>query len=85
MTAIENEFGVSVPVKELLQGCTIVDLENQVFAALLEQGAAAVEGRGQKTLLSRYPLTQTQFGVYSECMLNPESTMYNIPIAWTRA
>ena len=82
VTAIENEFGVSVPVKELLQGCSVIDLENQVFAALLERGAAAAESREHKPLLSRYPLTQTQFGIYSECMLNPESTMYNIPYSY---
>ena len=82
VTAIENEFGVSVPAKELLGGCTVLDLENRIFEQLLARGLRAEEPRGEKTLLSRYPLTQTQLGIYAECMLNPQSTTYNIPYSF---
>ena len=82
VTAIETEFGVSLPVKELLGGCSVLDLENRICEGLLARGAQAAQAEQEQELLSRYPLTQTQFGIYAECMRNPQSTTYNIPYSF---
>lgn len=80
--AIEDEFHVSVPSKDILAGASIIDIENLIFAAFVAQGEAAGQTADEKELKAKYPLTQTQFGIYSECLMNPESTMYNIPYSY---
>lgn len=82
VTNIENEFGVALSVKELLMGCTILDIENMIFKELINKSSVKATEEEKKELKNRYPLTQTQFGIYSECMLNPDSTMYNIPYSY---
>ena len=82
VSTIENEFHVDIPSKDILAGASIIDLENMVFKALVEKSAHAHEEEGSKVRRAKYPLTKTQFGIYSECQMNPESTMYNIPYSY---
>ncbi|MBQ7678359.1 MAG: amino acid adenylation domain-containing protein [Butyrivibrio sp.] len=82
VSAIENVFHVTVSSKDILAGASIVDIENRIFEALLQQCANSAGTGERKERKSRYPLTQTQFGIYSECLMNPDSTMYNIPYSY---
>ena len=82
VSAIENEFHVVIQSKDILAGASVVDLENMIFTALVEKSSHTKEEEGPKERRAKYPLTETQFGIYSECQINPESTMYNIPYSY---
>ena len=69
-----NELSIDVPVKKILGGASLLELENDVVAGLLERHTEAQADVSEV----RYPLTQSQFGIYSECMFEPDSTRYNI-------
>ena len=62
--------GAVIRNKDLKEHNTVEKLEQ----LLKESGQAETFERQEK-----YPLTQTQNGVFVECAANPESTIYNIP------
>ncbi|MDE6252489.1 MAG: amino acid adenylation domain-containing protein [Lachnospiraceae bacterium] len=67
---LSREFGVSVSIKNLKENNT---------AKKLEQYISGAESSTEKEKRDRYPLTQTQFGIYVECMMNTDSVFYNLP------
>ena len=67
---LSKEFGVPVTIGDLSENSTVEALE-----ALLS-GREAPE---EYEVLSDYPLSETQSGILVECILKPESTLYNIP------
>jgi len=80
-TALEKAFGIEVTVKMLLSGMSLMDIENHFFKTWM--AGAHVETKQPKHVIrDRYPLTQTQMGIYAECMMTPSSTAYNIPFAY---
>lgn len=74
---IQKKYGFSPDVKSLLKGASIIDIENEIVEHLLRASATPVVG---KTVLDRYPLTQTQLGIYLECMKEGGAAAYNIPL-----
>lgn len=75
---LNKQFGFGPNVKELLGGANILTVEN----ALVENWRTASYAKPEQKAVSRdsYPLTQTQLGIYLECMMDAESDMYNIPM-----
>ncbi len=76
-----DRFGVSISTKTLHQCDTIRKLDAYLSEHAAEgrpEEAGKAEGEGG-ALRDRYPLTQTQKGIYVECMLNPSSVLYNLP------
>ena len=67
---LSKAFDVPVTIKDLREHNTIRSLET-FFA---ESGSAETFG-----LQDDYPITQTQSGIFVECVANPDSTTYNIP------
>lgn len=67
---LSREFGVSVSIKNLKQNNTAEKLEKYLSSA---------ENDDKKEKRDRYPLTQTQLGIYVECMMNTDSVFYNLP------
>ena len=63
-------FDVPVSIKDLREHNTVQSLE-KFFSQ--SSGAEAFE------LLPDYPITQTQNGIFVECVAHPDSTTYNIP------
>ncbi|SEH21110.1 non-ribosomal peptide synthetase [Selenomonas sp. KH1T6] len=59
---------------------TTRDLRDNSTVAALETFLSAREPLENYALLPDYPLTKNQEGVLVECMENPHTTMYNIPI-----
>lgn len=81
-TELNKSFGYSPNVKELQNGATVLSIENAITSNWRKR-LAELSGGGEKVTKreqSSYPLTQTQLGIYLECMMDPESDMYNIPI-----
>ncbi|MBP1562525.1 MAG: amino acid adenylation domain-containing protein [Oscillospiraceae bacterium] len=78
VTHIDKELGVSLSVKKILGGYSLIDIENEIISELFSRTVSE-----EKTAAcDKYPITQTQFGVYSECVMNPEQTTYNIPTTY---
>ena len=87
-TQVYKRFGVQLDAKLLLKGANIQLIENEILNALLTGAAAptshsdsgqTAEG-GQTVEAAPFPLSHAQTGVYFECMKNPTSTLYNIPM-----
>ena len=74
----KDELLIDVPVKKILSGASLIDIENDVVKDLMERKGEASEEEAYDLNLDRYPLSQSQFGIYSECMMEPDSTRYNI-------
>ena len=80
--AISQAYRFTPDVKKMLRECTILSLEDELQQYLLANRDEAVQeaGRHEKAALDAYPLSQSQLGVYYDCMKRPEETIYNIPI-----
>ena len=78
---MEKQLGVSLAVKKILGGYSLLDVENAIVDELFTRDVTEEETT-EETTDSKYPLTETQFGIYSECMLSPDSTIYNIPYSY---
>ena len=79
MVELEEKFGYSPSVSELLQNMRVLDIENALVSHWREGGRAkSAQAAEEKEALSA-PLTQTQLGVYLECRMDETSDKYNIP------
>ena len=92
-TQVYKRFGVQLDAKLLIKGANIQVIENEILKEKLttppnlptrggEKDAASVpshEGRDREGF-APFPLSHAQTGVYFECMKNPASTLYNIPM-----
>ena len=75
-------FGFSPNVKELQNGASMLSVENALIAHWRNASHALTEEKEAPKSRERssYPLSQTQLGIYLECMMDKESDMYNIPM-----
>lgn len=79
-----KEFGIKFKVKEILSQ-TLLDIENQILSQMFAapQTAVAEPSALAPAVVDEAPLTFAQQGVYIDCLMNPDTTMYNIPHAFT--
>ncbi|MBQ4468884.1 MAG: amino acid adenylation domain-containing protein, partial [Synergistaceae bacterium] len=61
---------------------TLSDLRSHDTVAALAKHLAVTDNTKSYAVRSEYPLTQTQYGIYIECLNNPDTTIYNIPVLW---
>lgn len=82
---IGKSFGAECDVKTLRDNCTIEHLEEIIIRHFMDDMNKEAKGESPEEAIKRniVPLSGSQFGVYSECMKNPFSTLYNIPIYYT--
>ncbi len=91
---IYKRYGVQLDAKLLLKGASLQVIENEILKAMLESGIKNHESRQSNNndseqinldslFLTPYSLSNSQTGVYFECMKNPTSTLYNIPMRVT--
>ncbi len=71
-TVISKEFGIAVRISDIKQNSTIKLLEK-----FLSANNSNIE---EFALQTDYPLTQTQLGIFVECISNPNTTIYNMPM-----
>ena len=94
-TQIFKRFGVQLDAKQMTKGITLQAIENEILKArLLDESRktkdrpsdskplSTLSGSGLSSLSEAVsaPLSFAQLGVYFECMKNPTSTLYNVPI-----
>ncbi len=72
---LSKAFQITVRTKDLKEHNTVRKLEQYVQKEM-DNGI----DDGVYEMQSDYPLTQTQEGIFVECMAHPDSTIYNIPI-----
>ena len=90
-TQVYKRFGVQLDAKLLIKGANIQLIENEILKEKLTASAPSLEERAGVRLFpshegrdregfAPFPLSHAQTGVYFECMKNPASTLYNIPM-----
>ena len=90
-TQIFKRFGIQLDAKQMTKGITLQAIENEILAALLDGGKnlsgeaglsakRSVSDNGLSGEAGPIGLSFAQLGVYFECMKNPTSTLYNVPI-----
>ena len=84
MVELEENFGYSPDVNELLSGIRILDIENAIVSNWRDKsgkatGTAISENDEEKGAITSAPLSQTQLGIYLECRMDETSDKYNIP------
>lgn len=85
-TQVYKRFGVQLDAKLLIKGADIQTIENKILEEVLAEGrktqdsAADTEQSTVQGESAAFPLSHAQTGVYFECMKNPTSTLYNIPM-----
>ena len=84
-TQVFKRYGVQLDSKLLTGGGSIQSIENEILAAMLETPgqAGGNEIPDQLGSAGPVPLSYSQTGVYFECMKDPASTLYNIPMCLT--
>ena len=90
-TQIFKRYGVQLDSQVLSKGASLQTLENEILEATVLAGKAPGPGAGAGTPAGvdaaaavaddqPVPLSYSQTGVYFDCMKNPTSTLYNIPM-----
>ena len=80
-TQVFKRYNVQLDAKQLTKGITIQAIENELLAHLLNPGSpTAVSTTDEPEAPAEVPLSFAQTGVYFECVKNPTSTLYNIPM-----
>ncbi len=87
---INKTFGYNADIKKLMKGCSVLSLESDIIDYLFSERERTKdtsseientkETSAKKEEKDYAPLSYTQYGVYSECMKNPDDTFYNIPV-----
>ena len=79
---VQNRFGISLNAKALVKTGTIQGIENEILLKMLLSKDNEGEAKREDTLAvpTNIPLSYAQTGVYVDCMKNPTSTIYNIPM-----
>ena len=79
---LNKEFGYGADIKTLMNGCSVMSIEDDIVDFLLTAKNAPAEEQTKEEKAEFAPLSYTQYGVYSECMKRPEDTFYNIPFMY---
>ena len=83
-TQIFKRFGVQLDAKQMTKGISLQAIENEILAAMLgghrDTKISKSPISNVQSQMSEAPLSFAQLGVYFECMKNPTSTLYNVPI-----
>ena len=88
-TQVYKRFGVTLDTKAMVHGVTIQAVENAILEHMMNGGTPTAEAQpsdisSQPSAVSpqpsTFPLSYAQTGVYFDCMKNPVSTLYNIPM-----
>lgn len=80
-TAIYKEYQITLSSKFLLNGATLLLIENEILQHWLQGGnnTHAEDKVSETSEITASPLSYSQLGVYYDCMKHPTETIYNIP------
>lgn len=74
IVALDEEFKIPVKIADIKANPTITLLERFILGSSSSAADSASE------LKDAYPITDTQAGIYTECLGEPDSVTYNIPV-----
>ena len=87
---VNKRYGVTLDSKSLVKTGTLQSIENEIIASMMKMRNGENEemrndhaqsmSQSLNVSFSQCPLSYAQMGVYVECMKNPTSTVYNIPV-----
>ena len=79
---VNKRFNVALDAKSLVKSGSIQSIENVILSKLLHPDTSEVEGNADAETVTTTTcgLSHAQTGVYFDCMKNPLSTLYNIPM-----
>ena len=80
-TKIYKKYDVQIQVRNLIANGTIQSVENEILQKLLTAEVATEIEVAKPAAKFSCPLTFAQQGVYADCQANPDSTIYNVPLA----
>ena len=87
---IYKKYGVQLDSRSLAKTGTLQSIENEILSKMLSKQepdapAAAPSGADPAAdpAVKEAPLSFTQQGVYTECLTNPDSVIYNMPLCLT--
>ena len=86
-TLLYKRFGVEIDVKQLIGGGTLQSIENEILDQWMKDDAAEAPKPSEEAPADQAPatevlapLTYPQLGVFLDCMKQPSSTLYNVPV-----
>lgn len=87
VSELSKKFQAELPVMKILDGASIIDIENMIFDAWMEDGRKGESGafaakETKEAKKDSYPLTAVQMGVYYDALKNEADTLYNIPMCF---
>ena len=87
---VNKRYGVTLDSKALVKSGTLQSIENEILSKMLngqwtmDNGQLATQKKAEandyQLSITHSPLSYAQTGVYFECISNPTSTVYNIPV-----
>ena len=78
---ISKRYDVALDAKSLVKTGTLQSIENEILKSLMQpQEAHSARPAQSAQEPQKVPLSYAQTGVYVDCMKNPTSTIYNIPL-----
>ena len=80
---IYKKFGIKVEAKSLAKSGSLQSIENEILGSWMNGGAGIQDkpaSPAESVSVDSAPLTFPQQGVYMDCQMNPDTTMYNIPM-----
>ncbi len=86
-TLIYKKFGVQVNAKTLARAGSLQSIENEILEVWMNGNGNENENKNENdgNSSASAPLTYPQTGVYLDCMKNPGTTLYNVPVRFTFA
>ena len=83
VTTLSDRFGIHYPVAKLIDGASIVDIEDFIFSEWDKAGAPGAASINEDIPVSEkkdeYPLSSVQLAVYYDTMKRAADISYNIP------
>lgn len=89
-TLIYKRFGCKINSRTLAKNGSLQSIENEILETWMTGGAAINGERTQSqdkkqdelAEITESPITFPQQGVYMDCQMNPDTTMYNVPMMY---
>lgn len=87
VSKLSNRFRVELPVMKILDGASVIDIENMIIECWMENSMSgkaddSVSESVEDNRKEAYPLTAVQLGVYYDAMKKGADTLYNIPMCF---
>lgn len=80
---LHKELGVKLTLRQLSSAETVRDITNIAYAKTETKPAANANPTGTQTREMRINATENQRGIFVDWLRNPDSTQYNMPLAFT--